>query len=125
MVHMAGQRHPVTGIVYDVKGNPIFDPVAVFDARLSSDVALLGKARMHKIESTKQLAATLEGNPALKAKFNEAQLSDITKGKESINGYIWHHHQDIGRMQLIPRKTHVETGHIGESLWTRGLDNAK
>jgi hypothetical protein len=27
--------------------------------------------------------------------------------------YTWHHHQDVGRMQLVPRKIHADTGHVG------------
>jgi hypothetical protein len=34
------------------------------------------------------------------------------------DGYTWHHHQDHGRMQLIPREIHEATGHTGGfSLW--------
>jgi hypothetical protein len=27
--------------------------------------------------------------------------------------FTWHHHQDVGRMQLVPRTIHRDTGHIG------------
>ena len=125
MVHMASQRHPVTGIVYDVKGNPIFDPVAVFDVKFPSSKALEVMPDTHKAMATRELAKVIEGNPALKAQFNAYQLQDIAAGERTIEGYIWHHHQDIGRMQLIPDSLHIKTGHVGEDLWRRGLDNAK
>jgi len=33
-------------------------------------------------------------------------------------GYIWHHHQDSGRMQLVEQKVHQKTGHDGAwALW--------
>jgi hypothetical protein len=39
-------------------------------------------------------------------------------GKSKIDGLTWHHHQDPGRMQLVPEATHQKTGHIGgSSLW--------
>ncbi|WP_436006733.1 HNH endonuclease [Knoellia sp. LjRoot47] len=28
-------------------------------------------------------------------------------------GYTWHHHQDVGLMQLINRDVHRATGHTG------------
>jgi hypothetical protein len=124
-VRLAGQRHPVTGIVFDMKGTPIFDDVAVFEVRLSKDVALGCESDIHKITSTKILAESLSGNPILKAQFNSSQLAAIAKGKKTIPGFTWHHHQDIGRMQLVPKDIHKYTGHVGEGLWQRGLDNAK
>ncbi len=125
MVHMAGKTHPVTGIPYDLKGNPIFDSVAAFDVKLPSDWALSVKAGTHKSAATRELAKAIESNPTLKAKFDSVQLQDIALGEKTIEGYIWHHHQDIGRMQLIPAFEHIKTGHTGEDLWTRGLNNAK
>ncbi|HCU07140.1 MAG TPA: hypothetical protein DIC42_06160 [Holosporales bacterium] len=93
--------------------------------KLPSDVALNVASDTHKAMATKQLAAVIEANPHLKAKFNDAQLSDIVAGKKTIEDYIWHHHQDIGRMQLISRDLHVKTGHVGENLWRRGLDGTQ
>jgi hypothetical protein len=124
-VKLAGQRHPVTGVVFDQKGFPVFDEFAVFDMRLSGSLALTVESDIHKVMATKELAAALGSNPALKAKFSEAQITAIMTGKKTIPDYRWHHHQDIGRMQLIPKKVHEETGHVGESLWTRGLDAAE
>jgi hypothetical protein len=38
--------------------------------------------------------------------------------RKTPNKYTWHHHQDRGRMQLVPEKVHAETGHTGGfSLW--------
>jgi filamentous hemagglutinin len=37
----------------------------------------------------------------------------IEMGARKIDGYTWHHHQDNGRMQLIPEMVHKKTGHIG------------
>ncbi|MCG3131835.1 MAG: hypothetical protein FLDDKLPJ_02645 [Phycisphaerae bacterium] len=34
-------------------------------------------------------------------------------GDKPPEGYRWHHHQDIGRMQLVPKELHVSIGHDG------------
>lgn len=40
------------------------------------------------------------------------------KGKSKIGDYIWHHHQDTGRMQLIPTDIHKWVKHVGGfDLW--------
>ena len=93
--------------------------------RLSRELALGAQSEVHKKMATNSLAESLRGGVSLKEKFTAGQLSAITNGDATIPGYIWHHHQDIGRMQLIPRETHIKTGHIGESLWKRGLDATK
>ncbi|MDR1488612.1 MAG: HNH endonuclease [Holosporales bacterium] len=42
----------------------------------------------------------------------------MKSGLEKIDGYTWHHHQDVGRMQLVPEKIHADTGHFGgDALW--------
>lgn len=49
---------------------------------------------------------------------NEAQLSDIMAEAERIKGFTWHHHQEIGKMQLVPRDIHEWIKHIGgNKLW--------
>ena len=50
--------------------------------------------------------------------FTEAQLEDIARGKQKIGNYTWHHHQEIGRMQLIPEDIHDWIKHVGgNSIW--------
>lgn len=124
-VKLAGQRHPETGIVFDTKGFPIFDNVAVFDMRLSRELALGLESDAHKAASTRMVAEAMKGNSQLAAKFTDTQIAAINAGKARIPGYIWHHHQDIGRMQLVPKDIHKYTGHVGENLWQRGLDATK
>lgn len=41
------------------------------------------------------------------------------RGSDKITGFTWHHHQDMGRMQLIPQSVHDVTGHVGGmKMWT-------
>ncbi|MBS0271759.1 MAG: HNH endonuclease [Proteobacteria bacterium] len=112
-VKFAGQRHPVSGIVFDLKGYPIFDDVAKFDTRISGDVSILKNERLHMRTATKNLRAEIIAGRIDKTQFTKYQLEDIMAGRDRISGFTWHHHQDIGRMQLILRKTHMNTGHVG------------
>ncbi|WP_423245240.1 HNH endonuclease [Escherichia marmotae] len=34
--------------------------------------------------------------------------------------YTWHHHQDLGRMQLVQTKFHGKTGHLGGDKMSQG-----
>lgn len=44
----------------------------------------------------------------------------IKKGKDPI-GYVWHHHQDPGKMQLVDRKVHDYVQHTGgRTIWGGG-----
>ena len=36
------------------------------------------------------------------------------------HGYTWHHHQDTGRMQLVPEWDHSKTGHVGGDYIQKG-----
>ena len=67
----------------------------------------------------------LEGLYILQSFFDVRHQQPLKSGESTIPGYVWHHHQDIGRMQLVPKNIHEKTGHVGEKLWTRGLDGTK
>lgn len=45
--------------------------------------------------------------------FASDQLKAIYQGKREIPGFRWHHHQDLGRMQLVPASVHEDTLHLG------------
>jgi len=53
--------------------------------------------------------------------FSAQQLQQIEMGARKIDGYTWHHHQDNGRMQLIPEMVHKKTGHIGGEAMGGGM----
>jgi hypothetical protein len=113
LIQLAGRRHPVTGIVFDAKGFPIFDDVAKFDTRLPSEAFWKGSADTHKRHATRQLADAIRRGQVDARVFDTSQLAEIMKGAREIPGFIWHHHQDLGRMQLVPDKVHKRTLHIG------------
>lgn len=130
MVHMAGKHHPRSGIVYNLKGFPIFDDVAVFDTRISNSITdsldLDKKKKEKHFEcATKKLDKYIKDLKdmgekgksqynAIRSRFTPEQLNAIEKGQSKIPGFTWHHHENFSRMQLIPtKKYHVKTGHVG------------
>lgn len=44
--------------------------------------------------------------------FDEKQMEDIRSGK-TPEGFTWHHHQEVGRMQLVDSKEHNANRHDG------------
>lgn len=116
-VKLAGKKHPETGIVFDSKGFPIFDDIMRLETRISGD---LGKMLpdAHKRAVTRQLKADVLSGKVDRKMFTEIEWTHIEKGKAKIGEYTWHHHQDVGRMQLVPSKIHEKTGHFGgDYLW--------
>ncbi|RBJ77479.1 hypothetical protein C3L29_030835 [Pseudomonas sp. MWU12-2534b] len=112
-VNLAGKRHPVTGIVFDKKGFPIFDDIAAFDTRISiKDFKAASYEGQMKL-ATKDLWGAIQSGQVKDVKFTDKQLRQIESGAKKIDGYTWHHHQDSGRMQLVPALVHSKTGHIG------------
>ena len=90
-----------------------------FDAQLSGD---LYKATddTQKKECNNQLKAELNSNPEFANKFSPVQLEQINDGL-TPDGYIWHHHQQEGKMQLVDQKIHTGTGHDGgQKIWGGG-----
>ncbi|MDG2944687.1 VENN motif pre-toxin domain-containing protein [Exercitatus varius] len=119
-VKLAGQRHPITGVPFDEKGFPIFDDIAKYDTKLDvvefKNISYQEQMKM----ATKQLYQEL-GDKGLKIKgFDNEQITAIKNGNDKIPGFTWHHHQDTGRMQLIPEWEHSQTGHIGGNSIQKG-----
>lgn len=112
-VRLAGQRHPTTGIVFDQKGFPIFNDIAKFDTRIPRQYSLVKDPKGHMRAATRNLRENIQSGKISPDQFTKEQLADIKAGKEKINGFTWHHHQDTGRMQLIPEEIHEKVGHVG------------
>lgn len=89
----------------------------------------------HRVAATRQLKKSMqqEANNAgqlledhLKDKgFLDYQILDIIAEDSTIRGYIWHHHQESGRMQLVNQEVHSTVSHNGgNSLWGKeGIDS--
>ena len=117
-VKLAGAKHPVSGVVFDSSGLPVFDKHVVYDTRIPFEVAAVRKPGAHKRAATRDLRGRILEGKIDPSKFTVKQLQDIHAEKPGIDKLTWHHHQDTGRMQLIPRDKHNETGHVGGmDLW--------
>jgi hypothetical protein len=120
-VRLRGQRHPRSGAVHDVRGFPIFDDVTVYETRLPPGL-WQGKSRdAHMRAATKDLHRAIQEGKVNSTRFDADQLEAIKDGEAQIPGYTWHHHQDPGRMQLIPKELHKGSGHVGGYImWPEG-----
>lgn len=104
---------------------PQFD--SAFDTELDPDSF---KSKAYAKECNVKLKEAIEDNPELKCTYTEEQLKDIEEGRTPI-GYVWHHNEEPGKMQLVTRKDHdrviggaAHTG--GNSLWgVDSVDNSK
>ncbi|WP_081916179.1 SpvB/TcaC N-terminal domain-containing protein [Saccharothrix sp. NRRL B-16314] len=87
--HLAGGKHPKTGVPFDKNGFPDFS-----------------KWRHPKVPDVR---IKLTGN----RKVDERLANEAAGLKNTPSDYTWHHHQDNGLMQLIRRDVHAATGHTG------------
>lgn len=95
---------------------PKFD--SAFDTELDPDNL---KTKAYAKECNAKLKEAIENDPELRSKFTEEQLKDIEEGR-TPTGYVWHHNEEPGKMQLVKREDHdraiggaAHTG--GNSLW--------
>ncbi|SDX78903.1 DNase/tRNase domain of colicin-like bacteriocin, partial [Pseudomonas syringae] len=120
-VYLAGQRHPVTGVVFDNRGFPIFDDVSAFDTRISLDAFKSASYEGQMKLATQDLFDAMQRGQIGTSSFTVKQLQQISAGAKKIDGFTWHHHQDSGRMQLVPELVHKKTGHIGGEAMGGGM----
>lgn len=100
---------------------------SAFDTKLNPDNY---KSRAYAKECNANLKEAVKNNPELRSKFTEEQLKDIEEGR-TPTGYVWHHNEEPGKMQLVKREDHDRTiggaAHTGgNSLWgADSVDNSK
>ena len=125
-----GKRHPDTGVKYQRKivdlpdGHcvegvfPKFD--SVFDVKLPENLCQKPEITQNK-ECNRQLLKAIETNPRLKKKFSEEQIEQIRDGIKdgtAPDGYVWHHNEKVGKMELVDADIHAKTRHTGGNcLW--------
>lgn len=128
---LEGKEHPETGVRYERKevdlGNgeivegvfPEFE--SNFDARLDESQYLDSDARQFR-EATNQLQAAIEANPEMAEKFTPEQLEQISRGR-TPDGYVWHHSENPGVLQLVAKEIHDATPHTGgRAIWGGGQE---
>lgn len=96
--------------------HPIFDDYTKFDTRVDIN---LGYTQQMQAAS-RDLARAIEQGQIPISQFTDIQLKQIKSGSAQVDCLTWHHHQDSGRMQLIPKGLHDSTRHIGGQAMSGG-----
>jgi hypothetical protein len=129
---LEGDLHPITGIPFEKKSIEMPNGEVVegvfsefpheYEVKLDESQYLESDARQFKT-AISQLAKDIESNPELAKKFTPEQIEQIKNG-ETPDGYVWHHSEQPGVLQLVDKDLHDKTGHTGgRSLWGGGSDN--
>lgn len=91
---------------------------SAFDTQLDSNNY---ESKTYAKECNIKLKEAIENDPELRSKFTLKQIKDIEEGRTPA-GYVWHHNEEPGKMQLVKREDHdraiggaAHTG--GNSLW--------
>lgn len=103
---------------------PVFESVC--DVQLPEDLEKASNARQFR-ECNKQLKENIANNPELRASFTKEQLEEIEDG-DTPSGYVWHHNEETGKMQLVKVEDHDRTqggaAHTGgKALWGGSYSN--
>lgn len=117
-------RTPTVNYVEDtvrIDGRNVTGRFPEFDS--AKDVQLPDDLRFERVGQQERycnqvLRQDVQENPdKYKDVFNEKQLEQINAGHKP-EGYTWHHHQDVGKMQLVDSETHNKNRHdAGFILW--------
>lgn len=94
---------------------PEFD--SVHDVQLPSELRFESVYNQEKYCNA-SLKNEVTGDPEKYADvFTEKQLEQIANGK-TPEGYTWHHHQQVGQMQLVDYDEHRSNSHLGGwAIW--------
>ena len=78
----------------------------------------------HYRAANQKLLQAIEAEPALARELglSRSSIESLRTSARAPDGYAWHHHQDVGRMQLVPDGDHLlansHTG--GMAIWGGG-----
>lgn len=103
---------------------PVFESVC--DVQLPEDLEKASNACQFR-ECNKQLMENIDNDPELRDSFTEEQLEEIEDG-DTPSGYVWHHNEETGKMQLVKVEDHDRTqggaAHTGgKALWGGSYSN--
>lgn len=77
---------------------------SVFDTELAPDNL---KTKAYAKECNAALKEAIANDPELRSKFTPEQIKDIEEGR-TPTGYVWHHNEEPGKMQLVKEKIMIE-----------------
>jgi hypothetical protein len=125
---LEGKEHPVTGVPYEKDTLPdgregVFPKFPnIAEVQLPEELHQATDAKQFKA-CNEDLKEQIKNNPELRAKFTPEQIEQIENGR-TPSGYTWHHHQQDGKMQLVPTDIHDKSAHTGgKALWGGGQAN--
>lgn len=107
---------------FDKDGFPEFE--TQFEFLLENSHIGSGRPEQHFSAANKRLFAAIQENPSLakELSLSRTQIDKLASASKPPDGYAWHHHQDVGRMQLITKDSHIlsipHTG--GMAIWGGG-----
>lgn len=131
-IEVEGKLHPESGVSYEtdivvLRDGRIIEGVfpkfeSITDIQLPEE--LLQETDRNQMQyCNEELKEMLDKNPEMREKFTERQNEQIDTGYRP-EGYTWHHHQQVGKMQLVESSVHSVTRHTGgKSLWGGGSSN--
>lgn len=111
--------------INDVKIEGVFPKFdSVYTTELSPEKQ---KSNAYAKECNSNLKEAIQNDPELKSKFTKEQLDDIENGR-TPTGYVWHHNEEQGKMELVKKSDHDRTSggaaHTGGSvLWGPDSNN--
>ncbi len=129
---LEGDVHPVTGVPFEMNtiehnGQIIQDVFPVFDSQYDAHIPedmYLASDDIHFGFANEQLVQELETNPMLANQMGLTQ-TDIQGLSNNITpeGYVWHHHEQPGVLQLVNEADHDATAHTGgRFIWGGGSE---
>ena len=128
--NLAGQIHPEAGVPFvkktiEIDGQKIERVFPKFDAKFEAKLPPeLFKATNGKqfAECNKQLLEDINKNSTFAGKFNDVQLERI-KNLDTPVGYVWHHNEEKGLIQLVEITPHRLAHHVGgKCIWGGGAE---
>jgi hypothetical protein len=132
--HLLGMEHAETGVFFEAKavelpsGEIVEGTFPVFESKFSvvlTEDVYLNSDSFHFSAANETLYESIQQNPQLAPELGltpeeiEGLSHNITP-----EGYVWHHSEEPGVLQLVDEEIHHNTGHTGgRELWGGGAEN--
>ncbi|MCM3624350.1 HNH endonuclease [Brevibacillus borstelensis] len=126
---LEGTEHPETGVLYESKAIQLPDGQWIegvfpgFNEVYSYDLPESMYLESDDVQFSylnDQLAHDIANDPGLAANFTSEQVTQIQNG-ETPEGYVWHHAEEPGHMELVDEDEHANSAHTGgREIWGGG-----
>ncbi|MDO4325859.1 MAG: HNH endonuclease [bacterium] len=129
---LEGKEHEKTGVRFERKtvedgdGNKVEGVFPQFESKVDIELPedlqkeSFEKQKAYLNEALQDFCDEEYGDPSIRGNFTAEELEDISYGIMP-EGYVWHHNEEKGIMQLVDAETHDKTAHTGGmSIWGCG-----